>query len=196
MSRLLTLALGDVWHPMRREVVSKIGRAKDTPRTPDFTMPLFRDALQHVPEHLRPCYVTLAAHGLRVGEYLSLTPDDLQEATSRMVVRGKTGQRTVPVHPQVWPYVVAAVPSPIGYSGLNHLWKRAVRAIGYGHINLHDLRHLAAQTVSDEGGSTVDVMELLGHSNVVMAGRYAKQTSARRGSNAVAGAFLRVVGNG
>lgn len=196
VSRFLTLVLGDKWHPVRREVVARIATLKEHERTPDLTMSLFRDALQHVPEPFRPYYITIAAHGLRAGEYLSLTPGDLQEATSRMVVRGKTGQRTVPVHPEVWAYVAAAVPCPIGYSYLHHTWKRAVKAIGYPHITLHDLRHLAAQTASDGGAGVVGVMELLGHSNTVMAGRYAKQTDARRGSDAVARAFLRVVGNG
>lgn len=193
VSRFLSVFLDDKWHPFRRAVVKQIATVKERERVPDLTLALFRDALALVREPLRPCYITIAAHGLRVGEYLAITEADLRPATSKVLVRGKTGERVVPVHAELWPYVVAAVPSPIGYTGLYKNWKAAVREIGYGHTTVHDLRHLAAQTASDQGASVVSIMELLGHSNTVMAGRYARQTEATRGGNAVAGALLKIV---
>lgn len=193
VSRFLSVFLGDKWHPLRREVVNQIAAVKERERVPDLTLALFRDALAAVQEPLRPAYIVIAAHGLRVGEYLNLAEADLRPATLKMIVRGKTGERVVPVHPDMWAYVAAAVPSPLRYKALYGHWKAAVRAIGYGHATVHDLRHLAAQTASDQGASVVSIMELLGHSNTVMAGRYARQTEATRGSNAVAGALLKIV---
>src|SRR6266702_3801809 len=77
VSRFLTLYLGDVHHPMRRAVVKAIPTRKEHSRVPDLPLSLFWSIIEKAPEYLRPAYITMAALGLRVGEYLRLTKDHL-----------------------------------------------------------------------------------------------------------------------
>ncbi len=77
VSHFLTMQLGDVHHAFRRAVVKAIPRAKEVERVPDLPPTLFWKIVNAAPTHAQACFVTIAALGLRVGEYLRLTRDHL-----------------------------------------------------------------------------------------------------------------------
>src|SRR6266508_4294712 len=103
-------------------------RAKAAERVADLDVPTFWRIVNQAPEYVRAAYVTIAALGLRVGEYLRLQDTDLLPATKQVRIPGtKTGASaaTLPVAEALWPWVKAAVPSPLAYKWLREHWVRA-----------------------------------------------------------------------
>jgi len=191
VSRFLTIALGDKYHPFRREVVARIPIQREKVRVPDLTPSVFWEIIGKVREDVRPAFVTLVATGLRVGEYLRLTEEDLRPLTRRIVVpiEGKTGERIVPVAEELWNWVSAGVPSPLGYRRLWQHWHDACQAVGLPGLVIHDLRHCAGQWAHEAGVSLAMVKSLLGHSTITMTERYARTQDAGLAASAVARAL-------
>ena len=70
---VLTITLGDVYHPYRRRVVKMIPRAQEPKgRTAPITLDIFLAVQAKMPEHARPCVWTLLLTDARTGEYLRL----------------------------------------------------------------------------------------------------------------------------
>jgi integrase len=187
VSHFLTDQLGDVHHPFRREVMRHFPRAKAAERVPDLDVPTFWRIVNQTPEFVRAAYVTIAALGLRVGEYLRLQDTDLLPATKQVRIPGtKTAgsAATLPVAEALWPWVRAAVPSPLGYKWLREYWVRARAAVGAGDIRLHDLRHFTAQLLVNAGRPEAAVQRTLRHATPAMTRRYAMMRD--RGENAKA----------
>lgn len=191
VSHFLTVTLGDKFHPFRREIVARIPLQRERVRVPDLTPSVFWSIVSRIREDVRPAFVTLVSTGLRVGEYLRLQETDLRPLTRRLVVgtEGKTGARVVPVAEELWPWIAAGVPSPLGYRRLWQHWHDAVKAEGAGNITIHDLRHSAAQWAHDAGVPLAMVKSLLGHSTIAMTERYARTGDAGTAANAVARAL-------
>ena len=61
---------------------------------------------------------------------------------------------TLPVAPEMWPWVTRAVPAPLAYKWLREYWVRARKAVGAGDVRLRDLRHFTAQTLVNGGART------------------------------------------
>jgi len=123
---------------------------------------------REAPEYARPCYVTLVITGMRVGEYLTLGLEHLRPESCAIQVPGtKTAASSavVAVDPEYWPWIEAAVPSPLGYKWLRINFKNAAKAIGRADLRLHDLRHVFAQLASDAGAPTAQVQAALRHPN-------------------------------
>lgn len=139
---------GDV-HPVRRAIVRAIPKRVAHARVPDLPPALFWRVVQAAPEYVRAAYVTLAATGLRVGEYLVLTRDHLLPHMCSVNVPGtKTAgsAAVLRVDARLWPGVLAAVPAPVRYKWLRVHWKRAlVAAEAALDLRLHDLRHCTGQ---------------------------------------------------
>lgn len=55
---------------------------------------------------------------------------------------------------------------------VSHYVKRALRAAGYGHLHLHDLRHSFASQLAMAGESQAAIADLLGHAHVGTAAVY------------------------
>jgi len=186
VSRFLTLYLGDLHHPMRRAVVKAIPTRKETARVPDLPLPLFWSIVQATPEFVRAAYITMAALGLRVGEYLKLTKDHLLPHTLSVRIPGtKTAESAavVRVDERLWPWVVAGVPSPLAYKWLREYFKRALKvAEAPLDLRLHDLRHCYAQWLVDAGASEARVQVGMRHATAAMTRRYAMQRD--KGENA------------
>ncbi len=185
VSKFLSDQLGDVQHPFRRTVVKAIPFAKAAERVPDLDVATFWRIVHQTPEFLRASYVTIAYLGLRVGEYLRLQDTDLLPATKQVRVPGtKTASSaaTLPVAPEMWPWVKAAVPSPLGYKWLRTHWVRAREAVEAGDVRLHDLRHFPAQLLVNAGQSEASEQSTMRHATPAMTRRYAKQRD--RGENA------------
>jgi len=118
-------------------------------------------------------YVLLAAYtGIRRGQLLRLTRADVVDNCLNLGTEGKTGQpQLVPLHPRVravarrLPICTAQI--------LRDEWDDARRTAKLGNLRFHDLRHTAASWLLQSGASLKHVSDLLGHSDLRMAQRYA-----------------------
>lgn len=194
VSHFLADQLGDVHHPFRRAVMKDIPLTKAAERVPDLDVPTFWGIVNQTPEFVRASYVTIAALGLRVGEYLRLRDTDLLPVTKQVRIPGtKTAgsAATLPVADALWPWVTAAVPSPLAYKWLREYWVRARKAAGAGDVRLHDLRHLTAQLLVNAGRPEAAVQRTLRHATPAMTRRYAMQRDRGENAEALATALLR-----
>ena len=194
VSRLLSVVLGDKYHPLRREIVARIPLLKERQRVPDLSPAVFWRIVGHAREDVRPVFVTLVATGLRVRtEFLRMDETALLHATKalRVPMEGKTGERTVSVPADLWGYVRAAIPCPVQYKRLRELWQSACKAAGVEGVVLHDLRHAHAQWATDMGARLTQVQQQLGHTTPLMTARYARQKDAGATAKAVGRALRR-----
>lgn len=192
VSAFLTAITGDKFSPFRRRVVQAIPLATEVGRVPDLTPSAFWHLLNQIPEAYRSCYVTLVGTGLRVGEYLRLTKFNLKTATRTISGTGTktaTSAEDVAIHADLWPYVLAAVPAPIGYKALRRHWAAACRREGV-KVRLHDLRHCFGQWAVNEGVPESKVQTALRHKTPAMTRRYTKTREKGEAANAVGRALL------
>jgi len=188
VSHFLSVHLGDTYHELRRAVVKGIPKQAERERVPDLDVPTFWQVVHAAPEHVRPAFVALVALGLRMGEYLRLTPEHLHPITKTVSIPGSktaTSAAVLKVDPDLWPWIVQAVPAPVTYGWLRRYWKQALEAVGADvTLRLHDLRHLTAQLLVNAGQSEASVQTTMRHATASMTRRYAKQKD--RGENAAA----------
>lgn len=132
----LTRYLKSELHPFRLEVREKVHRLAEEQRVPDLSPALFRSILDHLPEHVRPMYIALLLTGMRVNsEFLRCREDHKLASITAVRVPGtktKKSKGVVAVDVDDWPWIDAAIPSPIGYQQLQRHWKRACVAVGAG----------------------------------------------------------------
>lgn len=194
LSAFLTTHLGDKLHPFRQQVLRAFGKLeREVARVPDLSPDLFWRIVRAAPPHVQPAFVSLVATGLRVGEYLRLAETDLYPHTCAVRVPGtKTAASaaTVRVNQQLWPWVAAAVPSPLAYKWLRTHWKRACRAVGVPDLRLHDLRHAHGQWSVNAGVPEAAVQASLRHSSGAMTRRYTLQKDRGTVADALAGVLL------
>lgn len=187
-------------HPFRLRVMDRFPTEKEHEREVTLTLDQFTALVEQLPEKARGPIVTLAVTGLRLSEYLDLTPAQLEPAACVLRVTGKTGEHEpVKVQPTVWPIVAAAVPCAMKPGALRRALGRAGLAVGYPGLRLHDLRHLNAIAMLWAGASLAAARDQLRHADSTMTMRYAKGANRDEGARAAAEAFepaLRVVRGG
>jgi integrase len=191
VSRFLTVALGDVYHPFRREIVKRIPRRRERHRVPDVEPQDFRVIVAHVVEPLRPIYWTFALTGVRLGELRGLTRDDLSaRSLSVRIEASKTdteeGDRIIPVAKRLWPWVEQAIPVTVSDWTIRQGWYRACDAAGYPHIRLHDLRHFTGQQLADAGRSEAAIGRFLGQTTPSITRKYTDRRLRREDAEALA----------
>jgi integrase len=115
VSRFLTVHLGGgrvgEHHPWRAKVMDLLPRKRERKRVPDLPPAVFLRVVARTPEDLRPAYVTLAATGLRLGEFLALERSHLRAGTFEIEVPGaKTDDSAaiIPIDPKLWTPVSGA----------------------------------------------------------------------------------------
>jgi integrase len=205
LSRFLTVVLGDKFHPLRRKVVKSFPRMDEHPRTPDLTVRDLKRIIDMVPERYRSPFVVLALTGMRLGELMRLTPDDLHPSTGSIEIKGrhfgKDGEvrrgpktkhsvRKVYVAPQHWHHVEASVPMPISHWYLRDLWRSAIdRAFPEEDrdLRIHDLRHFTAQELSDAGVPLTDIQAGHGHASLDQTADYARRSARKRNADVMGG---------
>ncbi len=178
VSAFLTVHLGDVFHPLRREVVKAIPTAEENEREPDVTPELFWHIVGHAREDVRAAYVTIVTTGMRRSEYLRCKKENLRPAIMGVQVPGrKTKGSTgiVMVDRELWPWVESGIPSPVAYKRLRELWIEACTASGVSGLTLHDLRHAMGQWATNEGVAESKIQSALRHASPAMTRRYTKQ---------------------
>lgn len=196
VSRFLTVVLGDKYHPYRRQVVERIPWIKEPGRTPDLSPERFWMIVEAAREDARAAFVTLAATGMRVGEYLRCTTDNLLPATASVRVPGtktEASAAVIQVDERLWPWVVAGIPAPLQYKRLRELWQQACAQVEAKGLVLHDLRHCHAQWATDQGMGLSRVAGSLRHASTSMTERYARTADTRHVSSAVADAMFKGV---
>lgn len=120
----------------------------------------------------RALVMVLIDTGMRVGEAWGLAPEDLQGDTLR--VRGKAGERDVPVSPAT----VEALREHLPW-GVTVRWLRAMvtGAMARGGITgaracPHTLRHSFARQYLMAGGDVFSLQRILGHRDLATTQRY------------------------
>jgi integrase len=200
VSRFLTVHLGDKFHPLRRAIMTQMPQRREVPRTPDQSPELFLKLVASMPEPARPCFMTLALTGMRIGEYIHADETALRPATRSVAVTGKTGEGVVYMTIEGFALARAAIPCPLGptprahqqttsttrYRRLSRVWHAAQKDNGVSGLTLHDLRHLFAQTSADSGVPTAQTQAQMRHSDPKMTRRYEMSANARKAAEAVA----------
>ena len=200
VSRFLTVHLGDKYHPLRRQIVSRIPHKKESPRTPDQSVELFLRLVAAMPAPARPCFMTMALTGMRIGEYIHADASALRPETKSVAVAGKSGDGLVYLTDEGFALARAAIPCPLAratsrdvptnkqprYRVMRRLYVNAQKAIGVSGLRLHDIRHLFGQVASEAGVSTAQTQAALRHTDPRMTRRYEMPANARAAAHAVA----------
>lgn len=135
-----------------------------------------------------PLALLLLHTGARLSEALRVGPEDMLPDGVRIrkpvAGRTKTVRRVVPYTRQLRAAVQGGLiiphqPAAVDYAtakrvayGLGSAIKAACRDLGLPEIRVHDLRHLFAAIVAENGGDLSDIATLLGHSNLRTTLRY------------------------
>lgn len=178
LSAFLTCLLDDKHHPVRRKVMRVFPLAKEMPRVPDISLDTFARIVEHASPTVRPVLIVLAMTGMRVGEFLNCTEEHLNAETCVIRIPGtKTAASAapLPVPEEAWPYVVAAIPSPLQYKALRGHFKAACERAGVRDARLHDLRHCFAQWGTNAGLTQNQIQSALRHVSPAQTLQYSRQ---------------------
>jgi integrase len=216
VSTFLSSYLGHRNHPYAVKVRMAMGAKEAEPAVPaNISAAEFWRLMAEVPAPLIPCYVTLAATGLRASEYLALTAAALRRFPTIALPRTKAGRaEVVQVDPALEDYVRAAIPCRLPIQPrIRHAARPAPRVprihsrdpryhLLYRHLrkaseatgipcSVHTLRHFYI----GEGVQHLPaafVQQAARHQTAEMTARYAKQRDAQKVADAV-GQSLRTV---
>lgn len=115
------------------------------------------------PQPQGKAWIAIAVYtGMRGGERYKLRPENVNGDNLR-IRTGKTGKlRTIPIVPQLRPYLSALPFSASRYS-LDNWFRNARTATNLGFVVPHDLRHTAASFLINAGVPLFVVGQILGH---------------------------------
>ncbi len=137
--------------------------------------------------------LTLLDTGIRRGELVSLTLTDIQWRDGWLNVRGKTGERTVPIgsrakralrryideerkaaHPGEMQVFLAESGEPLAREPVTRCLNRIVREAGITRekVGPHTFRHTFAVEYLRAGGDVFSLQQILGHTKLDMTMRY------------------------
>jgi integrase len=142
-------------------------------------------------DHLRPLVLVAINTGLRRGELLGLTWDDVNLPAKLLTVRAESAKsghtRRVPLNGEAHRVLTAwhsRRGAPAGDSlvfpgaggrriaRIDTAWRGLMKAAGITGFRLHDCRHHFASRLVQRGVDLYAVKELLGHSEIAMTERY------------------------
>jgi integrase len=204
LSAFLTVFLGDKFHPFRRDVMKAMGRMEDEATAPrEITADEFWKLLEHMDDAVKPSFITLAATGMRIGEYLQCGETSVRRLPVIWIPDGKGGNREASVAPELSPFVLQAIPcriakAPDKWRGVQFdaRYKRLYKAMAAASeatgidCSPHFLRHLYAQLGTDTLPSVL-VQQGLGHATASMTDRYAKRRTTAKVAAAVGKALVK-----
>ena len=113
--------------------------------------------------------------GIRLKEIHNLTLDDLED--DAVIVRGKVGQRRLPVSPEIVERIRAQAKGgtvwigqrgPLTRNGIQEVYRRLFERAGIAtrKVGPHCLRHTFATWYIRKGGSVSHLKEIMGHKNI------------------------------
>ena len=146
--------------------------------------------------YLYPVVVLAIATGMRQGEIMGLTWNDVDLRTGRITLQEtKNGEiRVVPLvgkalellkeHPKRLDtnFLFPSKTNPSKPHDLRNPWEKAVKAANITDFRFHDLRHSAASYLAMNGASLAEIAEVLGHKTLQMVKRYAHLSEAHTAS--------------
>lgn len=196
LSAFLSRELGSKMHPFRYEVLSRVPRGQESEgRVPDFDVADFWRIVDKAHEPVRAVYVAFAVLGAGYADLAPLTKHALRRKSFTVLIRGRKQGRQQPlevaVAPELWPWIEAAIPLPIGDKWLRKWWKRACRQAKVKGVRMYDLRHLSGQLGADAGLADSAVAVHLRHSNASTTRRYTRRVVARKVAAAIGSALAR-----
>jgi integrase len=124
--------------------------------------------------------------GMRVGEYLALTPADIKPRQRYIdIKKSKTaaGIRKIPIHHKILPYLIERKASgqicPCAtYDSFRRLWDRAMKAVSMKHTP-HEARHTLATLLDRAEVNETTIRMILGHARPgITKGVYTHKTLA------------------
>jgi integrase len=133
--------------------------------------------MSKMPDDIRAFCEILLHTGMRRGELLSLTKENIDGDFIRLWKTKNKKSRSVPMTPHVKELVEKWVPfNTIGLSRLRHHWMMAKKSMGLENDKefvLHTLRHTAATRMLATTNNIVLVQQLLGHERIQTTLKYA-----------------------
>jgi integrase len=181
LSRFLSVYLGGKWHQSRHEIMAKVPYAVEEERNSELTTDQFLALVAAAREDMKAPLWTLVLTGMRMGEYLRADREHLVPSINGVQVPGsktKASRSMVRVDPELWHWIEAGIPSPLGYKAFRLAFKDALKAANLpSSIRLHDLRHSHGQWAIDGGVSEALVQVSLRHTQASTTRRYTKQKS-------------------
>lgn len=124
-------------------------------------------------EPFRSMILLLALTGLRKGELMRLTQDNIVNGAILLDANTKSGRpRRVPLPPEALRIAQAALPLKVSSNGFQRAFAAAREAVGLSHVRAHDLRYTYASWLIETGAGLVEVRNLLGHSSLAVTSRY------------------------
>jgi integrase len=134
-------------------------------------------------EHLKWLVILALNTGMRRGELLRLRAEDVDLARGRIYVsQTKTDRpRYVPINQTTHDvFLILLARTKTGrffkMDEIKTAWWGALRDAEIKNFRFHDLRHTFATRIADSGADVFTIASLLGHSSIVMAGRYTHAT--------------------
>lgn len=153
---------------------------KQLPEAPERQLFLTREqvnALAQACPKSGPVLLLAAYTGIRIGQLLRLTQENIAGEFLLLGTDGKTGRaQLVPIHHRVRK-LVAGLPYPLSYAVVYKEWSAARKALGI-KARIHDLRHTLASWMLQGGADLMHVRDMLGHSSVQVTQRYAHLNAA------------------
>ena len=144
--------------------------------------------------YLYPVVVLALSTGMRQGEIMGLTWDDVDLHQGRITLHEtKNGERrVVPLTGKALELLVGhakirRIDTPLIFPGkvkrdkpmdLRASWIAALKAADIEECRFHDLRHSAASYLAMNGASLAEIAEVLGHKTLQMVKRYAHLSEA------------------
>jgi integrase len=124
-------------------------------------------------DQARDAIMIAAYTGLRLGELLRLTPDNIVDGMIRIDANTKTGQpRAVPIVPGIRK-ALKRLPFTYPKRKIQAEFEKARKRARMPHVRFHDLRHTTASLLAAQGVSLPIIGRILGHASPATTQRYA-----------------------
>jgi len=168
------------WGYISKEVEVPPSFKRERTRFEWCTMDEIEQLLQHMPKRYHPTVRFINSTGLRRGEAMSITPEDIQDGRVRVLGKGMK-LRYVPLsstaidalHDQEM--VNVRIPGQpifrLPYNSLCYALQVAGVRIGKKVVP-HTLRHSFASRLAQKGLDIVKIQELMGHADITQTRRY------------------------
>jgi integrase len=129
-------------------------------------------------DQTRDAIMIAAYTGLRLGELLRLTPDNIVDGMIRLDANTKTGQpRAVPIVPGIRK-ALKRLPFTYPKRKIQAEFEKARKRARMPHVRFHDLRHTTASLLAAQGVSLPIIGAILGHASPATTARYAHLNNA------------------
>ncbi len=142
--------------------------------------------------HIKPIIMTALTTGMRRGEILNLTWEDVDFGTGFLTIGNTTKNsemRQIPMSERLTRTLknvkrisgyVFCKEDGTSYGSIAKAFRMAVKRSGIKYCRFHDLRHTFATRLVMAGVDLVTVKELLGHKSIKMTMRYAHPSTAHK----------------